>query len=105
MRRVCGGEPTIFLFSDEPDYLDRAFAGVPNAVVVRSDPARSWEDMFLMSRCRHHVIANSSYSWWGAWLNPNLDKIVIAPAMWFARATLAKTCVVDLFPEGWILLK
>jgi hypothetical protein len=56
--------------------------------------------MQLMSLCRHHVIANSSFSWWGAWLNSNPEKIVIAPRKWFANGTNIK----DLIPEGWITL-
>jgi hypothetical protein len=54
-----------------------------------------------MSLCQHHIIANSSFSWWGAWLNPNPDKVVIAPQRWFANANKN---VDDLFPEGWVLL-
>jgi hypothetical protein len=50
--------------------------------------------------CRHQIIANSSFSWWGAWLNPNPDKIVIAPEKWFANETNTQ----DLIPQGWVRL-
>ena len=94
-----------FLFSDEPDFVAEAFADLPRAHVVRSDPSASWEDMFLMARCRHNIIANSSYSWWGAWLNSGEDKRVIAPARWLTSAEMAARNVLDLYPDDWILLK
>jgi hypothetical protein len=50
--------------------------------------------------CNHHIIANSSFSWWGAWLNPKREKIVIAPRKWFANQTDAN----DLLPQSWIKL-
>jgi hypothetical protein len=54
--------------------------------------------MRLMSMCRHHIIANSSFSWWGAWLNPGPEKIVIAPRRWFANGA----DVADLLPKNWV---
>jgi hypothetical protein len=60
--------------------------------------------MALMARCRHHIIANSSFSWWGAWLNPSDDKIVIAPREWFTPAELRQRNTCDLYPPDWILL-
>jgi hypothetical protein len=105
LRRLLGGEPRVFLFSDEPDFVEEVFAQICDKIVVRSDPLRPWEDMFLMSMCRHHVIANSSFSWWGAWLDPRIDKTVIAPAAWFSREKLSTTNVLDVYPESWILLK
>jgi glycosyl transferase family 11 len=51
-----------------------------------------------MSLCRNHIIANSSFSWWGAWLNPSPEKIVVAPKKWFAN----KNNVMDLIPQGWV---
>lgn len=105
MRRILGEEVEFFLFSDAPDFVEQAFADLPRSHVVRTDPARNWEDMFLMARCHHHIIANSSYSWWGAWLNAAPDKVVIAPGQWFTSEKLATTNVMDLYPEGWIILK
>ncbi|MGV4793000.1 alpha-1,2-fucosyltransferase [Rhizobium sp. F40D2] len=99
------GKAEYFLFSDEPDFVAQAFSDVPGAHVVRTDPHAPWEDMFLMARCRHNIIANSSYSWWGAWLNATPDKWVVAPARWFAPDRLAACNVLDLYPDDWILLK
>ena len=104
VQRLAGERVEFFLFSDEPDFIADAFADLPGAHVVRSDPHKSWEDLFLMARCRHNIIANSSYSWWGAWLNPAEDKRVIAPARWFTPDMLATCNVLDLYPDDWILL-
>ena len=105
VQRLAGERVECFLFSDEPDFTADASADLHDAHMVRSDPRKSWEDMFLMARCRHHIIANSSYSWWGAWLNPSEDKRVIAPARWFTPDKLASRNVLDLYPDDWILLK
>ena len=57
----------------------------------------SWQDMMLMSHCKHHIICNSTFSWWGAWLNPNMDKTVIVPSRWFQHSEAP-----DIYPTGWI---
>ncbi|TRZ97100.1 MAG: alpha-1,2-fucosyltransferase [Rhodocyclaceae bacterium] len=95
------GFPEFFIFSDDipwaREHLDIPF---PCHYVDHNKGAESHNDMRLMSSCRHHIIANSSFSWWGAWLNPASDKIVIAPRRWFANGWDAK----DLIPEGWVSL-
>jgi hypothetical protein len=96
----------LFVFSDDVAAAEQVLNFVPKSrqVYVCGDPARPWEDMALMARCRHHVIANSSFSWWGAWLNRSPDKIVIAPRAWFAPNELRSKNTKDLYPAGWILV-
>ena len=97
---------TAFVFSDDANDAEAVLDFVPrdNLVHVRGDPDRPWEDMALMARCRHHVIANSSFSWWGAWLNPSSEKIVIAPRAWFTPGELRQRNTCDLYPSDWILV-
>jgi hypothetical protein len=79
------GKLRAFVFSDEPDWCEANLRFESPMLVVAHDLAhdRSLEDIHLMSKCNHHVIANSSFSWWGAWLNPSPEKIVVAPKRWF----------------------
>jgi hypothetical protein len=95
-----------FIFSDDPAAAEQVLNFVPKPRLnhVRGDPQRPWEDMALMARCRHHVTANSSFSWWGAWLNRSPDKVVVAPRAWFAPTELKKLNMTDLYPPGWILV-
>jgi hypothetical protein len=95
-----------FVFSDDAVAAEQVLNFVPTSrlIHVRGDPERPWEDMALMARCRHHVIANSSFSWWGAWLNRSLDKVVVAPRDWFAPSEPKKQNTADLYPPGWILI-
>ena len=99
-----GAGAELIVFSDDAAAAEQALSFVPKSrlVHVRGDPERPWEDMALMARCRHHIIANSSFSWWGAWLNRSSDKIVVAPRAWFAPAELKKLNTADLYPRGWI---
>jgi Glycosyl transferase family 11 len=104
LESVAGGEAELFVFSDDPQAAEQVLSFVPNLNHVRGDPERPWEDMALMARCRHHVIANSSFSWWGAWLNRSPDKTVVAPRAWFTPSELSKKDTSDLYPSGWILI-
>lgn len=94
-------EPVFFVFSDDLDWVKDALRiEHPCHYVDHNRGSESYNDMRLMSLCSHHVIANSSFSWWGAWLNPSDSKIVVAPAQWFAKPV----DVTDLLPEGWVRL-
>ena len=104
MNALVARPATYFVFSDDYDYAAARFEFLPDRVIVRGDPNRPWEDLVLMSRCRHHVIANSSFSWWGAWLNSSSDKRIIGPRRWFAESVSAKYNPIDLYPAGSILI-
>jgi hypothetical protein len=103
---TIGQDAELFIFSDDPAAAEQVLNFVPKSRLVHvcGDPERPWEDVALMAHCRHHVIANSSFSWWGAWLNRAPDKIVIAPRAWFAPNELAKRNTADLYPPGWSLV-
>ncbi len=95
--------PRFFVFSDDFAWV-RAKLRLPGTAtfVEHNGEARAAEDLRLMSACRHHVIANSSFSWWGAWLNPAADKIVVAPKYW---GRSPDSHFPQLFPPGWIPLE
>jgi hypothetical protein len=97
-----GTTAEFFIFSDEPDYIEKNFDFCPNKHIVKGNNEAPHEDMHLMSCCNHHIIANSSFSWWGAWLNPDKQKTVIAPKQWFSPETLTQKSIKDLIPETWI---
>ena len=95
--------PTFFIFSDDIDWVKSNLAPDAPHVFVQSDPLKkNHEDMYLMSLCNAHIIANSSFSWWGAWLNPDKNKKVIAPKKWFNDPSVD---ISDLIPENWIKIE
>ena len=95
-------DPHFIVFSDEPQWaIDHLRLPWPTTVVQHGPACQPHQDMWLMSRCSHHVIANSSFSWWGAWLGQNAHKLVVAPKSWF-RGVNQSTA--DLIPERWIRL-
>lgn len=93
--------PEFFVFSDDIAWVkDNLDIGFRCHYIDHNHGMESHNDMRLMSLCRHHILANSSFSWWGAWLNPHPEKIVVAPKKWFAN----DNNVEDLFPAGWVTL-
>jgi hypothetical protein len=96
------GSPTFFVFSDDIAFAKEYLPQNIRAVFVdHNDDFNAHEDMRLMSSCHHHIIANSTFSWWGAWLNPRPDKIVIAPKQWDVTED---SYYPELLPPGWMLM-
>ena len=94
--------PHFFIFSDDQKWVKDNFKiKYPIAFIDHNASKKDYEDLRLMSLCKHNIIANSSFSWWGAWLNSNPKKIVIAPKEWFADPSIDTS---DLIPPGWIRL-
>ena len=93
-------DAVFYFFSDDMAWVRETYRELKNAVFVSRemfDDYEDWYDMWLMSCCRHNIIANSSFSWWGAWLNGSMDKQVIAPRKWIAGKEISDIC-----PESWI---
>jgi hypothetical protein len=89
----------VFVFSDDPAWCRRELRlPVPVTYVDHNSDAEAHEDLRLMAGCRHHVVANSSFSWWGAWLEPSPGGLVVAPRQWFRDEALPDT---DVQPTGW----
>jgi len=86
-----------YIFSDDPEWCKREF-NYPNFIII--DPASNpLEDLLLMTHCNHFIIANSSFSWWAAWLNNRIDKKVIAPIKWFSKDLWDTS---QLIPKDWV---
>jgi len=94
-------DPHFFVFSDEPDWARANLEPPgPTTFVTHNGLDKGYEDLRLMALCRHHVIANSTLSWWGAWLS-NSGGIVVAPKKWFSASEMNPR---DLIPERWVRL-
>ncbi len=92
---------SIFLiFSDDISWCKANFPDVPEKFIFVEGNA-DYEDLLLMSLCKNNIMCNSTFSWWGAWLNKNPNKKVIAPSVWFGPA-YANHNTEDLYCEGWI---
>lgn len=100
-------DPVVFIFSDEPEWCEEhmqlgyeSYVAGNYDMTTKTHLGREDEELHLMINCKHAVLANSSYSWWGAWLNPN-PGIRVAPVKWFNSE---KEDPRDIVPEGWIRL-
>lgn len=95
-------ESCVFCFvSNDMEWVKEHFK-IPDAIYIESnmfENYQDWYDMYIMSQCKHNIIANSTFSWWGAWLNQNKDKIVIAPKKWINVYQY-----LDIYPKEWITI-
>lgn len=92
-------KPTFFIFSDDIEWVKHNLKLKSPMIFVSNDRTLDYEELILMSKCKHNIIANSSFSWWGAWLNSNPQKIVIAPEKWFKDGAIHTK---DIVPESWL---
>lgn len=90
--------PLFMIFSNDPQWVkENLNLGKDSVSITYNNGKDSYKDLLMMTRCQHNIIANSSFSWWGAWLNPNKNKIVVCPTMWF-RDKMSSAIV----PDSWI---
>jgi hypothetical protein len=91
-------DPRFFVFSDDPEWVQQNFSiPYPIKFVTINGPDEPYKDLQLMSLCKHHITANSSFSWWGAYLCTNKDKRVYSPNKWFNVDYNLR----DVIPESW----
>lgn len=93
IKKMAGklANPHFFCFSDDMDWIrNNIRIDWPVTYIPHDKESKDYEHLWLMTQCKHYIIANSSYSWWGAWLNPSPAKIVFAPKKWGYRAAVPK---------------
>jgi hypothetical protein len=105
--------PKFYFFSDNPEWCREAFNGMQAEVIDHNKGGDAYKDLLLMASCKHNIIANSTFSWWSAWLNNHENKIVIVPSTWFRTNFLSKKEPVyasrfyntkDLIPASWTII-
>lgn len=89
----------LYIFSDDIEWVRENLTLPYTHTYVSQTGIADWEEILLMSTCTHHIIANSTFSWWGAWLNPNPEKVIIAPLHW---ANVSHKEFSDIIPSSWI---
>ncbi len=94
--------PHYFVFSNDPGWTQQNIQiDAPTTYISNNPPEKNFEDLRLMTLCKYFIIANSSFSWWGAWLSSNKQKIVIAPSKWYKGRQYNDE---DRLPKEWIRL-
>lgn len=99
MKEHLPQSPTFYVFSNDIDWCREKFGEVGFCYIDSNRGKDSWQDMYLMSRCRNHINANSSFSWWGAWLSSHEYGITICP-----KSFVSTMPTKDVYPESWIKL-
>ena len=94
--------PAFFIFSDDTEWVKQHFRPTFLYTVINHNRAEDvHEDLRLMSCCKHHIIANSTFSWWGAWLSGNENKQITAPVNWFTDQVMKSRGELYIIPESW----
>ncbi len=95
--------PLFFIFSNDPKWVKKNFnIDYKTIVVEHNSEDEGYKDLHLMSLCKHNITANSSLSWWAAWLNGNRNKIVLTPKVWY---NLPRHNIADMVPKEWIQIE
>ena len=98
-----GEELHYYIFTEDTEWVEEQFHFLANLTIVKDNKgSSSWKDIVLMKACKHHIIANSSFSWWGAWLSEN-NGITIVPKNWYVSSE-ANYDVHDIIPSKWIIM-
>ena len=97
--------PVFYFFTNDFEWTKENFDrfDINKTIINHNNGDKSYIDMVLMSSCKHNICANSSFSWWGAWLNQHSDKIIIAPKQWFKNQE-DTFLTYDMIPENWLQL-
>ncbi len=98
--------PRFYVFADDKEWVKENFTDF-DYTLVEGNPIAGYGshfDMQLMSLCKHNIISNSTYSWWGAFLNKNANKIVVCPEIWFNPDSCEEYTSQQLLSEGWIAI-
>jgi hypothetical protein len=96
---LVSGYDSIIVFSDDIDWCKN---NLPFSDMIFAEGQSDVEDLWMMSFCKHNIIANSSFSWWGAWLNSNANKTVIAPKAWFGPSSVLSAA--EIVPTSWLTI-
>jgi hypothetical protein len=96
---LVGKNTNFLIFSDDIEWCETNFDFIPNKIFIKD--IEDFEELYLMSMCSNNIIANSTFSWWGAWLNQNKNKIVISPKTWFGQS-LSNLETTDIYCENWV---
>lgn len=94
--------PKLFVFSDDIEWVRNNLKLEIPTIMVSGEKIPDYEELLLMSQCENNIIANSTFSYWGAWLNTNKNKIVIYPKNWFSDYKRNEKYLKDLIPNGWL---
>lgn len=96
--------PHVYVFSDDIEWVKQSLQLPEGTTYVSRTGMKDYEELVLMSKCKHNIIANSSFSWWGAWLNTNPQKCVVAPKQWSNKEERNMTAFSDIVPDTWTRL-